>query len=104
MKSYILKTGNHAAHAGMERIILKFLPVLAITAIAIPFFMILVGDLVTRGDLLANAAQSLVDFRIVFTAYTYAVVMSTLTAALACVTVIFMKGPAIVADAYELVD
>lgn len=89
---------------GLEWVILKKLPLVTLLGTLLPGIASLASRFLAPQETLAEAAKytGMVDiaaFATVVTVWTAA-----FTVAIGCVVVVLMKGPAYVADAYELVD
>lgn len=92
------------AAPGLEWSILKMLPVVLAAGTLLPLGISLSTRFMPPQGTAAEIESHLkmVDILCIATAVT--VWMAALTVAIGCVVVVVMKGPACVADAYELVD
>lgn len=89
---------------GLERKILRKLPVTLLAGTLIPLFFTM-GNRMFAPDLgPAEAAAHMVRGDILAIAIVFIVWMTLLTVAIGCLLVVIMKGPAYAADAYPLID
>ena len=95
---YLNKINENRAPAGLERVILKCTPWIAILCLAIPALV------AAAARLLIDPAAAKVLMRVDIAAIAVAVtaLTATLTVAIGAVIVFIMKGPGYVADAYAL--
>jgi hypothetical protein len=98
------KISNHREPPGMERVVLKKLPMYLAGGTAVPALVAAFSRISPpAGTSLAIAKQiGIIDFvalGAVFTVWTAA-----LTVAIGCLVVIIMKGPAYAADSYYMED
>ncbi len=98
------KLHNKHHSAGLEWTILKMLPKILFAGIVIPLFMSLFNRLFPAGASTAEIAKFQIGIDILSMSLFFTVLTAVLTVAIGCVTVVLMKGPAYVADAYELDD
>jgi len=102
------KLHNHRSPPGLERVLLRKIPKYLLGSIAIPLFMVLLVRLPPVENLVASTAEEIVklhttiDFLAV--AIFFSILPILLTLLIGCIIVVLMKGPAYVADAYELSD
>lgn len=96
--------GSHTEPAGMERQVLRRLPLIALAGTAACVAASLLVRLVWWGDSSVETARALqmVDIWVIAAVLLHWVVVATV--AIYCFIVFVMKGPAYVADAYELPD
>jgi hypothetical protein len=102
------KLHNHRYPAGMERVILKKIPKYLAGGIVIPLFMSLLVRIPPITALFANSATEITKLQtgidILGIAIFFMVLSLVFTVAIGCVIVVLMKGPAYIADAYDLED
>jgi hypothetical protein len=102
------KLHNHRHPEGLERVILRKLPKLLLGSIFIPLFMSVFVRLLAATDSLAITPAEIEKFQttidIIGIAIFFMVLSIAFTVTIGCVIVILMKGPAYVADAYDLED
>lgn len=89
---------------GLERTILRKLPQWLIGGTLIPLFVSLATRLSPPEGSTAQVAKHIATVDILAIAAGITVWTAVLTVAIGCVVVVLMKGPAYVADAYELID
>lgn len=102
---YLSKLPNYRrAPPGLELKILKKMPIVLFGGTVVPLFFSLASRVYPLDGTAQRIARQheLVD--ILSIASVLAVWMTVLTIAIGCITVVLMKGPAYVADAYDLVD
>lgn len=103
--SYFKKLPNfHRQTPGWEWRILKKLPIVLLGGVLIPVFVGFLSRLFPIEGTAAEIARHLVRVDILAIATIVTIVMSVFTAAIGCFVMVLMKGPAYVADAYELSD
>ena len=98
------KLDNHREPPGLERVVLKKLPIYLAGGTAVPLLVTILGRLFPpEGSVLEiNKQTHIIDYiaiGAVFTVWTAA-----LTVAIGCLVVIVMKGPTYVADSYYMED
>ena len=98
------KLHNQHHPAGLEWTILKTLPKILFGGIIIPLFMSVFTRLFPVDGSTAEIAKHQISIDILSISLFFAVVTAVFTVAIGCITVVLMKGPAYVADAYELED
>ncbi len=98
------KLHNQHHAAGLEWTILKTLPKILFGGIIIPLFMSVFIRLFPLEASTAEIAKYQISIDILSISLFFAVVTAVFTIAIGCITVVLMKGPAYVADAYELED
>ncbi len=97
-----LHNKHHAA--GLEWVILKTLPKILAGGLFIPLFMSAFIRFFPAGVTLAEIEKHQISIDILSIALFFAVLTAVITVAIGAITVILMKGPAYVADAYHLED
>jgi len=98
------KLHNKHHPAGLEWRIFKTLPKILLGGIAIPFLMSLLTRLFPADATAAEIAKHQSSIDILSISLFLTVFTAVLTVAIGCITVVLMKGPAYVADAYKLED
>ncbi len=98
------KLHNHRHPAGLERVILKKVPGLILAGFFIPLFMSLFARLHPIAGSSAEIAKYQISVDILSISLGFMILLSTFTLTIGCVIVALMKGPAYVADAYNLED
>ena len=102
------KLHNHRYPPGLERELLRKIPKYLLGTILVPLFMVILVRLSTVEKLFASTAEEVaklhttIDFLSI--AIFVAILPIILTLFIGCIIVILMKGPAYVADAYEVKD
>ncbi|MGB5440638.1 MAG: hypothetical protein WBN57_09770 [Gammaproteobacteria bacterium] len=99
------KLPNSRRHAaGLEWVVLKKLPAVLLVGTLLPLFISLAMRFFPQDGTSSEIAKQvkLVDIMTIATVAT--VWMSVFTVAIGCCVVVIMKGPAYVADAYEVPD
>ena len=89
---------------GLEWILLKKLPLVLLAGTLIPVALSVVNRLFPPAGTAAQVAKYLNSVDILSIAIAVTVWATVLTVAIGCFVVVIMKGPAYVADAYELLD
>lgn len=89
---------------GLEWRILKKLPAVLLTGTLLPLVICLLIRLFPPKSMAVEIAKHTSTFDIVSIALVATLWMAAFTVAIGCVVVMIMKGPAYVADAYELPD
>jgi hypothetical protein len=102
------KLHNHRYPPGIERDILRKLPKYLLASLLIPLFMALFVRLPLIEELFASTAEAIARLHTTIDFLAIAIFVSVLpiilTVFIGCIIVMLMKGPAYVADAYELED
>ena len=98
------KIHNHTHPAGFERMILKKIPKVLLGGIFIPFFMSAFVRLFPVAGTAAEIEKHVISIDILSISLFFMVASAAFTVTIGCVIVVLMKGPAYVADAYELDD
>jgi len=89
---------------GLERVILRKLPMVLLGGTLIPLAVSLTSRLFPPDGSAMQIAKHLHTIDILSIATAITVWTAVLTVAIGCVVVVLMKGPGYVADGYELVD
>jgi hypothetical protein len=95
---------NHRHPAGLERVILRKLPKVLLGGIFVPIFMAILVRLIPLSGTAAEIAKYQTSVDILAISLMFMVCSAAFTVTIGCVVVMLMKGPAYVADAYELGD
>jgi hypothetical protein len=95
---------NHRHPDGLERVILKKLPKVLLGGIFIPLFMAIFARLYPIAGSVTEIAKHQISIDILAISLFFMVFSAAFTVTIGCVIVLLMKGPAYVADAYELED
>lgn len=96
--------GSHTEPAGMERSVLRKLPIIAIAGTLACFAVSLFVRLLWWGDTSVHTARAIQMVDIWVIAAILLQWSVTITVAIFCFIVFVMKGPAYIADPYELPD
>ena len=97
--------GSRREPPGMERRILKKLPIFLAAGTTIPLFCYLFAYLFPApGDPTVTVEKYLAGVGILSVATVITIWTAAFTIAIGCVVVVIMKGPAYVADRYPLID
>jgi hypothetical protein len=96
--------GSHHEPPGLERRALRKLPVYLLGGTLIPLFFSVASHLVPPGGSASAVARHLKLVEILSIATVVTVWTAAFTVAIGCIVVVIMKGPAYVADRYELSD
>jgi hypothetical protein len=102
--NYFKKLHNRRSPAGLELVILKKLPKYLLAGSLIPAFMSIFIRLFPLDVLLDDVAKQQMTIDILAIALVVTVWTAVFTIAIGCTIVWVMKGPAYVADAYQLED
>ena len=98
------KLHNHRSPPGLERVLLTKMPGVLIGAFVVPLFM----SVIARAFPVAGTAEEIAKYQSSIDILGIAICITVLTGLFAvligCVLVVLMKGPAYVADAYDLID
>ena len=89
---------------GLEWVILKKLPSTLLIGTLVPFVISLASRIFPPQGSASQIAKHISIVDIISIATVVTVWTAVLTVAIGCCVVVMMKGPAYVADAYELVD
>ena len=95
---------SRRAAPGLEWIILKKLPLALIAGALIPLALSVVNRLFPPAGTVDQIAKHINSMDIIAIAIAVTVWAAVLTVAIGCIVVVIMKGPAYVADAYEVRD
>ena len=98
------KLHNQHHPAGLEWTILKALPKVLFAGIFIPLFMSIFIQLFPSDVTLNEIEKNTSSIDILSISLFITVLTAVFTIAIGCIIVVLMKGPAYVADAYELKD
>lgn len=98
------KLHNQHHPAGLEWIILKMLPKILAGGIFIPLFLSISVRLFPFERPAAEIAKLHIGIDILSISLFFSVISAVITVAIGCIIVVLMKGPAYVADAYDLDD
>ena len=98
------KLHNQHHPAGLEWVILKMLPKILGAGIFIPLLLSIFVRLFPFERPAAELAKLYMSIDILSIALFFSVISAVITVAIGCVIVVLMKGPAYVADAYDLND
>jgi hypothetical protein len=98
------KIHNHRQPAGLERTILRQIPKVILGAVFIPLFMSVFSRLFPISGSAADIAKYQIGVDIFGISIGIMVITAVFTVTIGCIIVVLMKGPAYVADAYELDD
>jgi hypothetical protein len=102
MEKYFRKLHEHRSAPGLERAVWRRLPAALVGSIVLPIALSVAARLLPPEGTIAeiHKATKLVDFFALGLAMT--LLTAVLTVAIGCIVVMIMKGPAYVADGYEL--
>ena len=89
---------------GLERVILKKLPMYLVGGTLVPLFMALLARLQPFTDAMADVAKHQMSIDILAVAIVITVWTAVFTIAIGCFIVWIMKGPEYTADSYKLED
>ncbi len=101
---HLKKLHNRKQPRGLETVILKKLPGWMLASTLIPIFMSLFARVFTPEGSAASIAKQQTTVDIFSVALAVTAWTAILTVAIGCIIVFLMKGPAYVADAYEVND
>ena len=102
---YLRKLPNpQRAAPGLERVLLRKLPVVLAGGTLIPLFVVIASHMWPPDGAAPDVARHLknIDYFAIASVVTFWILCFTLF--IGCIVVLVMKGPAYVADAYELSD
>lgn len=102
MSAFKKLPGFQRSPAGLEWSILRRLPRIALFGTALPLLAALAASLWLGGD--ADGAKLVTTLHVVLASVLVLHWTAVFTVGLGCVIVSIAKGPAFVADAYELID
>jgi hypothetical protein len=102
------KLHNHRYPPGIEREILRKIPKYLLGSIIIPLFMVMFVRLPPIESLFTSTVEEVVKLHTTIDFLSIAIFVSVLPIIIAvtigCIIVILMKGPAYIADAYDVDD
>ena len=102
------KLHNHRYPPGLERELLRKIPKYLLGTILIPLFMVVFVRLSAVENLFASTAEEVAELHTTIDFLSIAIFVAVLpiilTLFIGCIIVILMKGPAYIADAYEVKD
>lgn len=102
------KLHNHRYPPGLERVLLRKIPKYLLGSIIIPLFMVIFVRLSPIENLFASTAEEVAKLHTTIDYLSIAIFVGVLPVILAlfigCIIVILMKGPAYIADAYDVDD
>jgi hypothetical protein len=98
------KLHNKRHPAGLERVILKKIPQALLAGFFIPLFMSVFARMFPSGASAADIAKYQLSVDVFSISLAFITFTGALTVTIGCIIVVVMKGPAYVADAYELED
>lgn len=102
------KLHNHRYPPGLERKILRKIPKYLLASIIIPLFMVIIVRLPLVEQMVSRTAEEVAKLHTMIDYLSIAIFVSVLPIILAvfigCIIVVLMKGPAYVADAYDVND
>lgn len=102
------KLHNHRYPPGLERVLLRKIPKYLLGSIIIPLFMVIFVRLSPIENLFASTAEEVAKLHTTIDYLSIAIFVGILPVILAlfigCIIVILMKGPAYIADAYDVDD
>jgi hypothetical protein len=102
---YLRKLANSRREApGLERVMLRKLPVILLGGTLIPLFFSVASRLYPPERAATQIARHLKTVDILSIATVLTVWTVVFAVAIGCFVVVLMKGPSYVADAYDLVD
>jgi hypothetical protein len=96
--------GFDRAPAGLERVLLRRLPLIALAGTAIPLLCLLAVRLAAAWASSDAAARLAMTLEIALASVSILYWTTVFTVALGCLIVVIAKGPAYVADAYPVPD
>lgn len=98
------KLHNQHHPAGLEWRILKMLPMVMTAGVFVPLFLSAVIRLFPLILPEADIDRLQIGIDILSISIFFTVLSGVITVAIGCITIVLMKGPAYIADAYELDD
>ena len=102
------KLHNHRYPPGLERDILRKIPKYLLASILIPLFMVIFIRLPVIESLFTSTAEEVAKLHTTIDFLAIAIFVAALpiilTVFIGCIIVILMKGPAYIADAYDIND
>jgi len=96
------KLHNHHYPPGLERVIWRKLPTALLGSIVIPLGLVIGTRWFPPAGTAAEIAKTTTSVDIFAVALGLTAVTTVFTVAIGCIVVMIMKGPAYVADAYEI--
>jgi hypothetical protein len=100
----VKKLHNQHHPAGLEWRILKMLPMVMAAGVFVPLFLSVVVRLFPLIIPEADVSRLQIGIDILSISIFFTVLSGVITVAIGCITIVLMKGPAYIADAYELDD
>jgi len=100
----VKKLHNQHHPAGLEWRILKMLPLVMAAGVFVPLFLSAVIRLFPLIIPEADTSRLQIGIDILSISLFFTVLSGVITVAIGCITIVLMKGPAYIADAYELDD
>lgn len=98
------KLHNKHHPAGLEWVILKKIPQVLLAGLFVPLFMSAFARLFPFEGTAADLAKYVLSVDILSISLAFLTFTAAFTVTIGCIIVVLMKGPAYVADAYELED
>ena len=98
------KLHNRRHPRGLEWVILKKIPKVLLGGIFIPLFMSVFSRVYPIAGSTVEIAKHQISIDILSISLAFMVFTAAFTVTIGCIIVVLMKGPAYVADAYELDD
>lgn len=98
------KLHNTRHPAGLERVILKKIPQVLLAGLFVPLFMSAFARLFASEGFAADTTKYVLSVDIFSVSLAFLTFTAAFTVTIGCIIVVLMKGPAYVADAYELED
>jgi len=99
---FLKKVHGRVEPPGLEWVILKKLPVIALVGTSLPLMFALLARVVIDGDNAAEIAKQIRSIDIFCIASTFVVWTAVVTVGIGCIVVFIMKGPAYAADSYKV--
>ena len=90
--------------AGLARVVLKKIPQVLLAGFFIPLFMAIFARLFPISGTPAEIAKYQISVDILSISLAFMTFTAAFTVTIGCIIIVLMKGPAYVADAYELED
>jgi hypothetical protein len=98
------KLHNHRSAPGLERVLLRKMPGVLLGAFVVPLLMSVIARLFPIAGTVDEIAKHQSSIDILGIAICIAVLTGLFVVFIGCILVVLMKGPAYVADAYDLID
>ena len=98
------KLHDHRSAPGLERVLLRKMPGVLLGAFVVPMLMSVIARAFPISGTAEEIAKHQSSIDILGIAICVAVLTGLFVVFIGCVLVVLMKGPAYVADAYDLVD